>query len=37
VYSVKGKEYIAVYTGGQIPLLGGPTGERHDTMLVFSL
>lgn len=37
VYSVKGKEYIAVYTGGQIPLLGGPTGDRHDTMLVFSL
>jgi alcohol dehydrogenase (cytochrome c) len=37
VYSVKGKEYIAVYTGGQIPLLGGPAGDRHDTMLVFTL
>jgi alcohol dehydrogenase (cytochrome c) len=36
VYSVSGKEYVALYTGGQIPLLGGPA-QRQDHMYVFSL
>jgi quinohemoprotein ethanol dehydrogenase len=37
VYSVKGKEYVAIQTGGQAPLLGGPTTPRTDVLEVFAL
>jgi alcohol dehydrogenase (cytochrome c) len=37
VYAVKGKEYVAIQTGGQAPLLGGPTTPRTDILEVFTL
>jgi quinoprotein glucose dehydrogenase len=37
VYSVGGKEYVAIQTGGQAPLLGGPTTPRTDILEVFTL
>ncbi len=36
-YEADGKEYIAVYFGGQVPLVGGMTNEHYARMLVFSV
>lgn len=36
-YEADGKEYVAVYFGGQVPLVGGMTNEHYARMLVFSV
>jgi quinohemoprotein ethanol dehydrogenase len=36
-YEADGHEYIAVYYGGQVPLVGGMTNEHFARMLVFSV
>src|SRR6202012_6120479 len=36
-YEADGKEYIAVYFGGQVPLVGGMTNEHYARRLVFSV
>jgi quinohemoprotein ethanol dehydrogenase len=36
-YEADGHEYIAVYYGGQVPLVGGMTNEHYARMLVFSV
>jgi quinohemoprotein ethanol dehydrogenase len=36
-YEADGQEYIAVYYGGQVPLVGGMTNEHYARMLVFSV
>ncbi|HVW46523.1 MAG TPA: PQQ-binding-like beta-propeller repeat protein [Solirubrobacterales bacterium] len=37
VYEAGGHEYVAVYYGGQVPLVGGMTNEHYARMLVFSI
>jgi len=36
-YEAGGHEYIAVYYGGQVPLVGGMTNQHYARMLVFSV
>jgi PQQ-dependent dehydrogenase (methanol/ethanol family) len=37
VFEADGHEYVALYYGGQVPLVGGMTNEHYARMLVFSI